>query len=56
MAAAHVGSCSSSYRLFLSRLRVEDMGGAAGLSIGFDGFRSATEVDGEDIESRPVGI
>lgn len=32
------------------------MGGAIGLSTGFDGFSSATEVDGEDIGSRPVRI
>lgn len=56
MAAAHVGPSSSSYLLLLSRPRVEGMGGAIGLSTGFDGFSSATEVDGEDIGSRPVRI
>lgn len=56
VAAAHVGSCSSSYFLLLSRLRVEGMCGVVGFSTGLDGFSSGTEVDVEDIESRPVRI
>lgn len=54
VAAAQVGSCSSSYIFLLSRERLEDTRGTECLTTGFDGLALAPEVDVEGVSSSPI--
>lgn len=54
VAAAQVGSCSSSLIFLLSRERLEDTRGTGRLTTGFGGFALTSEVDVEGVSSSPA--